>query len=434
MTRLTITACIVTIAAAAGFCQITLDECRAKARANFPLIRQHDLLAASEKYTLSNANRGYLPQVTFSGKATWQSEVTRLDLAGSATNPAMAPLLSSMPSFEVDKDQYQGVVEINQLVWDGGAIRAQKKSLRAATESEQKKLETDLYALNERVQQLFFGCVLLSGQLEQNDLLGKELQTSYERVAAYIAGGVANQADLDAVNVEQLNTRQRRIELLAQLTTYRDMLGLLIGEPIPETATLVTPPMAGPDADTALHRPELDLFESQKTLLESQTAAINAALLPKINLFFQGGFGRPGLNMLSNDFSPFCITGVRLMWNLSGLYTRSNTIRKIRLEMDKVESLRETFLFNTRIQVRQQTGDIDKFRELIGNDEHIITLRTAIKKAAEAKVANGTLGVPDLLREITAENLARQAKALHELQLLMSLYTLENTRNNQEKQ
>jgi outer membrane protein TolC len=196
--------------------------------------------------------------------------------------------------------------------------------------------------------------------------------------------------------------------------------------------TLVKPENAAPADASTIHRPELDMFEAQKTMLESQIAGIQAGVRPKISLFLQGGYGRPSLNMLDNDFSPYYMGGVRLSWNLSGLYTRSHNTKKIRLEMDGIETIRETFLFNTECRTRQQAGDIDKCRQLIKSDDDIIALRTGIKKAAGAKVENGTMTVPDLLREINAEHLAQQARALHEIQLLMSIYALKNTLNNRE--
>jgi outer membrane protein TolC len=336
-------------------------------------------------------------------------------------------LLPIMPSFTIDKDQYQAVAEVNQTVWDGGAIAAQKKNTRAAAEAELKKVETDMYAINDRVQQVFLGVLLLEEQLKHNEILQKELETNFNRVLAYRDNGVANQADVDAVKVEQLNAMQRRIELLSAQKAYRQTLSILIGEEIPDGAALVKPEETAILDLSKIARPELDMFDAQKAMLESQVAAVNAALRPKLSLFVQGGYGRPGLNMLKNDFSSFYIGGARLSWSLSGFYSFSNSTKKIRLEMDKVETQRDAFLLTVKCQVSQQASDVDKCRLLMKSDDDIIGLRTSIKNAAEAKVANGTMTVADLLREINAESFARQAKALHEIQLLMSLYSLKNS-------
>lgn len=396
--------------------QLTLDTCKALARIHYPLIRQFDIINTSAAYSIANANRGYFPQITVSGKFTTQSAVTE-----------MPKLPLAKISLELDREQYMASADVNQVVWDGGLIGAQKKAISAASRAEEKKVESDLYSLNDKILQLFFGEILIGEQLMQNSILKNELSTSYNRVAAYVANGVANQADLDAVLVESIAADQRRIELLAAKKAYRSMLTIFTGTTITDTDSLVKPPVAEVEHDGSMSRPELALFDAQKTALETQLAMVQAGVLPKISLFLQGGYGKPGLNMLSNDFSPFYLGGVRLLWNISSFYTSSNSAAKTRLEMDKVETLRESFIFTTSSQAAKEKSDIDKWQQLVVHDDEIIALRERIKKSAEAKVENGTLSVSDLLREITAENLARQTKALHEIQLLSSIYSLKNT-------
>jgi outer membrane protein TolC len=404
-----------------GSCQLTIAQCRDKARQHYPLIGQSNVLGQLEHYTISNANRAYLPQVTLSGRASYQSDVTEISLP-----------IPGVKGFTGSKDQYQAVAEVSQTIWDGGATRSQKKIARASSAVEQQRLEVDLYALNERVNQVFFGILLLAEQLNQNQTLQDELQTNNARVSAYIKNGVANQADLDAVKVEQLNAQQRRIELAATQRAYLAMLSALIGESVSESSQLTRPEVQTPaDADRTIKRPELQFFDAQISLYDSRRSALLASNLPRIGAFFQGAYGRPGLNMLNNDFSPYWIGGVRASWSLGNLYTQKANVTKLRLNMKSAELQRETFLLNTTLKVTQQDIDIDKYRELIESDDDIIVLRTSIKKSAEAKVENGTMSVSDLLREINAENLAMQTRSLHQIQLLVSQYALVNTTNNQ---
>ena len=166
-----------------AYSQLTIEMCQQKAKANYPLVKQYDLIQKSENYSLSNADKAYLPQFSLSGKATYQSEVTQLPIKlPGVTIPGLS------------KDQYQAVAEVNQLVWDGGIVNAQKQATKAATEVDKQKIEVDLYALKDRVNQLFFGILSLNEQLTQNDLLQKELQTNFEKITAYIQNGIANQA------------------------------------------------------------------------------------------------------------------------------------------------------------------------------------------------------------------------------------------------
>jgi len=408
---------------------ITLDECQAKAKANYPLVKQYGLIEQTAQYNISNANKGYLPQFTLSAKATYQSDVTQIPAILSQTLSKMANKDISFQS--LSKDQYQAVVEANQTIWDGGIISAQKKITNASTEVEKKKLEVDLYALNERINQLYFGILLLNEQIKQNNILQSELETDLNRIAAYKQNGVANQADLDAMKVEQLNANQHEIELKSTRKCYFTMLSAFTKSKIDEDTEL-----SKPKADLALlndttnHRPEISLFEAQNKIYESQKLLLNAGNLPKLNAFIQGGVGDPGLNMFQPGLSPFYIGGLRLSWNFSGLYTQKNNIRKLNTSKKSTDIQKETFLFNTGLANKQQQTEIEKLQSALAKDDEIIRLRENIKKSASIKVDNGTLTVTDLIREINAEDQAKQLKALHEIQLIMNVYQLKNNTNN----
>lgn len=399
---------------------LTIEICQEKARANYPLVKQYGLIEQTAQYNISNANKGYLPQLTLSAKGTYQSQVTKLPI----TLPGVV-----IP--ELSKDQYQAVLEASQLIWDGGVISAQKKITNANTEVEKQKLEVDLFALNERVNQLFFGILLINEQIIQTEILENELLTNYNRVYAYKQNGVANQSDLDAIKVEQINVIQRKSELKSAQKSYFIMLSALTGLAIDEKTELVKPELnLSILKETNNKRPELGLFEAQNKLLESQKSLLNAGNLPKIGAFIQGGYGKPGLNMLTNEFSEFYIGGVRLSWNISGFYSQKNNINKIETSKKSVDIQKETFLFNSDLKTKQQQTEIEKLQSTLSNDDEIIRLRENIKKSATAKVENGTLTVSDLIREINAENQARQLKSLHEIQLIMSVYQLKNNINN----
>lgn len=399
--------------------QITLEECQQKTQDNYPLVRQYGLVEKTKEYNLENAARGYLPQFALSAKASYQSDVTELPV--------------KIPGIDIKglpKDQYQVMLELQQKIWDGGGIRMQKKQTTAEAEVEREKLNVDMYALNSRVNDLYFGILLLDEQLEQNQLLQDELARNYRQITAYVENGIANQADLDAVKVEQLNTRQKRVELTSSRTAYLKMLSLLVGEELSPEATLKKPvPEKEVSAASEIRRPELSLFDAQGAGLLVQEKALNVRHLPQLGLFVQGAYGNPGLNMLKNEFSPYYIAGVRLSWNFGSLYTLKNDRKVIENKRQQLDSNRDVFLFNTRLQMTQQDQAIRSLEKQMQDDEEIIRLRTNIRLAAEAKVANGTLTVTEMLRELTNESLARQTKAVHEIQRLMGIYQLKYTTN-----
>lgn len=407
--------------------QLTLDECLSKAKANYPLVKQYGLIEETGNYNLSNANKSYLPQLTLSAKATYQSDVTSLPESLAQTLEKMTGKTIS----SVSKDQYQAVLEANQLIWDGGVIASQKKLTQASTEVEKKKLDVDLYAINERVEQLYFGILLIDEQLKQNAILKTELQTNYKKVEAYKNNGIANQADLDAIMVEILNADQRDVELKISRKSYLSVLGAFIGTKPAENIELQKP-MADLSVlnNTANLRPELSLLDAQNKLFDAQVSLQNAGNMPRLGAFVQGGVGRPGLNMFVNQFSPFYIGGLRLSWNISNFYTQKNNLNKIEVNRKASEVQRETFLFNSDLKTQQQKADVEKLQASIESDTKIIRLRTNIKSTTSSKLDNGTSSVTDLIRDLNSENMAIQLKSLHEVQLLMSIYQLKNNVNN----
>lgn len=401
---------------------LTLEECQEKAKQHYPAIAQYDIVQQMKQYNIQNANRAYLPQLSLSGQASWQSEVTKVALS----------LPEGMPPIDVptpDKDQYRVVAELNQLIWDGGQIAAQKKQIEAQAEVEQHQLNSEVYALRERVNQIYLGIVLMQEQLKQQAILEKELARNYTNVQTYKANGIANDADLSAIKVEQLKAKQNRTQIETSIDGYKQMLALLIGEPITPETQLVMPSAIELPQHLHINRPELQMFEAQSKLIKSQESALMAKNMPTIGAFAQGGYGKPGLNMFKNEFDPFFIGGIRFAWNFGNLYTYGNQKKQLKLQQQMVDSKRELFLYNLNIALPQQQSQLAKLKTIMQDDDEIIALRKLIREAAEVKVENGTMTVSDLIKEINAEEAAKQNKMLHQIEYLMELYNLKYTTN-----
>lgn len=402
---------------------LTIEECYQKAEANYPLVRQYALVEKSAQYDLENASKAWLPQLNLSGKATYQSDVTKVALDFSKLGmPAV-----DLPT--VSKDQYGVSLDVSQTLWDGGAVNAQKQAIRRSTEADRQQLNVNLYAVRERINSLYFGLLLLQEKMKQSALLQQELQRNISKIETYIANGMANESDLNAVKVDLLRSRQAEVQLRTSAAAYREMLGLFIGSPVSEEEPLLTP-SAPAEGTTENRRPELALFSARIDALQGRNASISASLMPKVNLFVTGGYGKPGLNMLENSFKPYYIGGVRFSWNIGAFYTAPNARRKIAAGIAAVENERDLFLLNTSMQLSRLTKEELQYREQMRYDDEIIALRAEVKRAAEVKMANGTLSGMDLIRDINAEQTARLTKIEHELQRLLTLYNLKFTTNN----
>jgi outer membrane protein TolC len=394
---------------------LTLEQCYEWARKNYPLIRQKELLVRSMEYTIANAHTAYLPQVTIYGQATYQSDVTRI--------PGPSPVEP------LSKDQYKFYAELTQTIYDGGATKGQTNVQQANTLVEQQKAEVELYKIKDRINQLFFGILLTEAQLKQIQLLHDDLANSLTKMESAIRNGTAFRTNADILQAEMLKADQRTIEMKAARKGYLEMLSLFINIPLADDTKLEKPVMVSL-GESSLKRPELRLFEFQQALLSAQYRANQTKNVPRLGFFVQGGYGRPGLNVLKNQFDTYYLGGLRLSWSLSGFYNNNRDRELLDVNNQLVGTQTDLFLFNTNLSLRQQSQEVTKLQDLIIVDSKIIDLRTRIKTTAKAQHENGVISTNDLLRELNAEDAARQNLLLHEIQLMLAQYNYQSTTGN----
>ncbi len=410
---------IVFVSKAQNADQLTLADCHKLAEQNYPLIKQRELIAKTAEYTIANIQKGYLPQLSVNGQATYQSEVTAVPIRIIGVK---IPILS--------KDQYKLYGELDQVVYDGGEISGQKQLQRANEAVNQQQLQAELYQLKDRVNQLFFGILLIDEQLKQNDLVIADLQLGQNKIQASIKNGTAFRSNGDVIAAEVLQTKQHSVELLASRKAYMDMLGLFIGKTVADNTVLVKPQPV--NISTEINRPELAVYDQQGKSLDVENKLLTASSRPRFSAFFQGGMGRPGLDLFDNSLAPYYIAGLRLSWSPSVFYTIKKQRALIGINRQNLDVQKETFLFNTNLTVKQQNADIGKYQQLLSSDNEIIDLRTRVKTTAMAQLENGVITSNDFLTEVNDENQARQNKILHEIQLLMSQYNQQTTTGNQQ--
>lgn len=394
--------------------QVTLSECVEKARNNYPQIQELGLIREAEKYDLSTASQSWLPQLTISGKAQYQSKVVEM--------PFEIPEFK----FNLPHDQYSLVGEVSQTIWDGGSTASKKRLVSADAKIQSKQLEVSLYGLRQKVENIFLGILLIDKQITQNEIAVKSLYRNRESVLAGIEHGVSYQSDLSIVDVNILNYKQTISSLHADRQAYVDMLGRLTGEDLSQ-ARFVEPPVDLPIDTATLARPELQLYKAQLEQTQIQRRDMQSNLYPKLNLSLQGGIGRPGLNILKNEFEPYYTVGVKLQWNLGALYSRKNDIRKIAVQKERIERQQEAFVLNTMLDVTDQLNEVHKAEQVLAQDREIIRLREDIRQAGEEQYKQGVIMLTDLMDMIDEEFNARVAQSLHQVQLVMAICELRNT-------
>ena len=394
----------------------SLEECQRAAEQNYPLIRQYDLIEKTTDLTVSNIMKGWLPQVSASAQATYQSDV--------ASFPDWMQTLYDQFGLEMKglkKDQYRVGIDISQTVYDGGAISSQAAIAREQGRVQAAQNEVNLYQVRQRVNEIYFALLLLEDQIRLNGDLQELLAGSEKKLASMEKGGIAAVSDYQNVKAERLNVVQQGVNLASQQRMLRTMLSTLCGI---EVNDVQMPPVVG--IGTGNNRPEMRLFDSQLRLADAQEKALNAALLPKLGVFAQGFYGYPGYNMfedmMRHEMSLNGMVGARLTWNIGALYTRKNDKAKLQLQRELTESNRDAFLFNSNLEQLQLTEEIARYRQLMADDDEIISLRSSVRKAAESKLSHGIIDVNDLVREINQENAAKVQRSMHEIQMLKKIY------------
>ena len=401
----------------------TLEECQLAAEKNYPLIQQMDLIRQTTDLTVQNIQKGWLPQVSATAQATYQSAVTAFPDQLQSMYQQMGINMQGLK-----KDQYRVGIDVQQTVYDGGAIKNQKEVIRQKGNVEAAQNEVNLYNVRKRVNEMYFALLLLDDQIQLNRDLQELLNGNEKKLSSMFKNGTAAESDYQNIKAERLNVIQQLTNLQSQRQTMARMLsvfcGMEITNPVKPKAVSLT---------QGNNRPELRLIDAQIRLVDAQEKALNSALMPRFGVFAQGFYGYPGYNvfedMMHRQWSLNGMIGARLSWNIGALYTRKNDKAKLNVQRSMFNVQRDVFLFNNNLEKIQQSESIDRYRRLMADDEEIITLRSQVRKAAESKLRHGIIDVNDLLREINAENTARVQQSMHEIEMLKEMYELKYTVN-----
>lgn len=405
----------------------TLEDFQRAAEQNYPLIKQYGLIEQTTTLTVANIGKGWLPQVSVSAQATYQSDVVSWPEQMQTVYQQMGLDMKGLK-----KDQYRVGIDVQQMLFDGGTIKSQKAIAREQGQAREAETEVSLYQVRQRVNEMFFGLLLLDDQIQLNADQQELLSANEKKLASMLKRGTAAESDYLSVKAERLNAVQQMTSLQSQKQALSRMLSVFSGL---EVKALVKPEVSVAESQKQeVHRPELKVIEALLRLTDAQEKALNAALMPKLGIFAQGYYGYPGYNMfedmMSHKWSWNGMIGARLTWNIGALYTRKNDKAKLDVQRSAYNVQRDVFLFNNQLEQIQQNEDIERYKKLMSDDEEIIRLRSSVRKAAESKLAHGIIDVNDLIREINQENSARVQQSMHEVQMLKEIYDLKYITNN----
>jgi len=406
--------------------QVTLEECVTLAQDNYPLIRKYDLLKQTKEVNLSDINKSWLPQINVYGQGTVQNETPSFSESLAGIISQTGATISGLNEW-----QYKVGADISQNIWDGGTSKTKRKIEHAEDAERQAAMDVQLYAIRERVEDLYFGILLMDEQIEQTRNMQALLQSNLDKLRSMQKNGTAMQSDVDMVEAQYLSTNQQLIQAESASGSYRKVLELFTGKSLAGQELLK--PDASIPQDLKPDRPELRQFEAQLLANEAKNASITASTMPKIGLFAQAYYGYPGFDyfesMMNRDPSFNILAGVKVSWNIGAFYHKKNDKRKLRLASDNIIVERDIFLFNTNLKTRSQLDRIDELKAVMKENDRIVQLRENVRKAAESQLDNGIIDATALLSKLTDEKQARLNASYHEIQLLQNIYQLKYTLN-----
>ena len=402
----------------------TLEECQLAAEKNYPMIKQYDLISQTTQLTVRNIQKGWLPQIAIAAQATYQSDVTSWPESMKGTFQQLGINMKGL-----SKDQYKVGIDLQQTIYDGGTISSLRSVARQEEKVQKAQVETNLYQVRKRVNEMYFSLLLLNEQIKLNDDVKALLLSSEKKLANMLKGGTIATSDFENIRAERLSVEQQNESLKSQQQMLQHLLSTFCGikvsnvqKPAPVKTTISTN-----------KRPEMLLFDNQLQLSSIKEKALNSQVRPKLGIFAQGFYGYPGLNMfedmMNRKWSLNGMVGVKLSWNVGALYSLKNDKAKLRLQQEMTENAREIFLFNNQLEEIQQNENIKRYHTMKQADDEIIMLRTNIRKAAESKLAHGIIDIHNLLREINNENAAKIQQTIHDIEMLKEMYNLKYTNN-----
>ena len=402
----------------------TLEECQLATEKNYPIIKQYDLISQTTQLTVQNIQKGWLPHIAVAAQATYQSDVASWPESMKATFQQFGINMKGL-----SKDQYKIGINLQQTIYDGGTISSMRSIARQEEKVQKAQVETNLYQVRKRVNEMYFSLLLLNEQIKLNDDVKALLLSSEKKLASMLKGGTIATSDFENIRAERLSVEQQNESLKSQQQMLQHLLSTFCGIKVSN----VQKPAPFETTISMNKRPEMLLFDNQLQLSSIKEKALNTQVRPKLGIFTQGFYGYPGFNMfedmMNRKWSLNGMVGIKLSWNIGALYSLKNDKAKLRLQREMTENAREIFLFNNQLEEIQQNENIKRYHTMKQTDDEIIMLRTNIRKAAESKLAHGIIDINNLLREINNENAAKIQQTIHDIEMLKEMYNLKYTNN-----
>ncbi len=390
------------LASAKQFDTLTISGCFDQAISNHPYYNQKELNDEISQFKIANVNKTWLPSVSLDGQATYQSDVVETGF------------------FSAPKDQYKIYLDINQQLYDGGISKQQKELENSNLLIEQQQINIEFHTLKQQVNSVYFSALILEKNIILFKILHEELLDKHKDAASAVKNGVMLPSNEEILMAEILKLEQQTKEAINKRQSLINILEILIGEEIPDNVVLKIPNETNFQQNEKV-RPEIQLFDYQKITIENSLNLNKSINRPKLFAFSQAGYGKPGLNMLNEEFDTYYIVGLGLKWKLINWGELHNKQKIATLQKDAVDLKKENFDKNISVSLQNELAVIENYRSAIKKDSEIIELRKSITQNAYSQFENGVITATQYLAEVNAETQAKIELETHKILLIQSV-------------
>jgi outer membrane protein TolC len=395
---------------------LTLKECYDHAMAVTALASEKKGYSDISRLKDENLVKGWLPTLDANGSFIYNSSVIDMSgVLGGLPIPGIAGAIKPLPH-----EQYKITVDINQVIYDGGAIKGARELEKADLSVNQKQTETDLYKIREQINSFYFNLLLLA---KQKELLNNYLEIIKKKIGSIQSGinnGVILKSDEDVLTSEKIKIEQQLAENEIRNISFLKILSDLTGDQIDSSTVFVQPLMPGVPSDE-ISRPELQLFDLRKEQLNAGIKVIDSKRMPKAFGFATLGYGNPpGSNFFKNEFAPYYVVGAGVKWNIFDWNKTRNERQIILYQQTIIENRKNDLTDNLKRLLESKNSEILSLKTLIETDNELITLRKRITATAESQYQNGTITATDYLNELNSERQADINYEIHKINLALS--------------
>ena len=395
---------------------LTLKECYEMAMAATPIAKEREAYSQISAVKDKNLSKGWLPTLDASGSFIYNSSVVdMIDVLGAMPIPGIADLIQPLPH-----EQYKLTVDINQVIYDGGAIKGARALEKADLNINEKQTETDLYKLRGLINGYYFNLLLLD---RQKELLQSYHELITKRIASMnsaLASGVILKSDIDVLASEKIKLEQQISENEIRKASLLKILSSLTGSEIDASAEFVLP-SPGKKLSGELLRPELQIFDLRKEQLDAGLQVIQSKRMPKAFGFATLGYGNPpGSNFFKDEFAPYYMLGASVKWNIFDWNKTRNEKQLINLQKGILENRKSDLTVNLNRLLEAKNAEIVNLNSMLESDTALIAIRKRITRTAGSQYENGTITATEFLNAMNSERQAMINYEIHKINLAMA--------------